>query len=322
MNFKSILKVFPPPKFLDVPFAGLSISDSAVRCIQFSKKSGRFKIEKFAEKLLPPGVVTGGQINNQAELVNILQQLKKELKLEYVKVSISEEKAYLFTAKIPVVGEKEITSAIESKIEENIPVSPAELIFDYRIFIHKEKGHLDVVVYAMPISVVQTYVETLTSAGLIIQSLEIESQEIARSLIGKKNQETVLIVNFGPEKVGLYVANKRVVRFTSTIPMKGGIEKNEEALLQELKKLYVYWHALKENLDEPENKIENIIICGEGFSDEISSYLSTHLNTRVSSGNVWTNVFDINEEVPAISFNDSLRYPAAIGLAIANYILV
>lgn len=322
MRFNKIFQAFPPPKFLDIPYAGISISDSAVRCIQFVKKNNGFHIGKFIEKQLPPGVVTSGQINNQAELVNILQGLKKELRLEHVKVSISEEKAYLFTAKIPIVKDDEVLSAIESKIEENIPVSPAELIFDYKIFIHNEKNHLDVVVYALPISVVNAYVEAIESADLTPLSLEIESQAIARALLGPQDLETSLIINFGAEKVGLYIASKGVVRFTSTIPMKGGLGDNEGVLLQEIKKLYTYWHTLKENVDEPENKIDHIILCGESFSDATASYLSSHLSTRVTSGNVWKNVFDINAEVPEIPFADSLRYPASVGLALYSEVLI
>lgn len=320
--FNKIFDAFPPPKFLDLPFAGLSISDSAVRCIQFVKRGGAYRIEKFTERPLPPGVVTSGQINNKEELVNILQELKKDLKLENVKISISEEKAYLFTAKIPMVKDEEVVSAIESKIEENIPVSPTELIFDYKIFIHHEKNHLDVVVYALPISVVNIYVDAVTSAGLSPLSIEIESQAISRSLLGPLDLETVLIVNFGEEKVGLYVASKRVVRFTSTIALKAGTTDKEGTLLQEVKKLYMYWHTLKENVDEPENKIGHIVLCGESISPETASYLSTHLATKVVSGNVWTNVFDINAQVPEISFNDSLRYPASIGLALSSETLV
>lgn len=322
MKLNKILEAFPPPKFLDIPFAGVSISDTAVRCIQFSRKKNGFHIEKFTERPLAPGIINSGEINNSAELVNILQGLKNDLRLEYVKVSISEEKAYLFTAKIPMVKDGEVLSAVESKIEENIPVSPTDLIFDYKVFVHKEKEHLDVVVYALPISVVNAYVEAVQSAGLIPLSLEIESQAIARALLGVGDTETTLIINFGPEKVGLYIANKGVVRFTSTIGMKGGLTNNEGVLLQEIKKLYTYWHTLKENVDEPENKIEHIILCGESFSDATASYLSTHLSTRVTSGNVWKNVFDINAQVPEISFADSLRYPASVGLALYSEKLI
>ena len=49
MRFNKILKAFPPPQYLNIPFAGLSISDQAIHLIQFSKKNDKFFIEKFKE---------------------------------------------------------------------------------------------------------------------------------------------------------------------------------------------------------------------------------------------------------------------------------
>ncbi len=42
MNLKKIFQAFPAPKFLDIPYAGIMISDTYVRCISFNKKNKRF----------------------------------------------------------------------------------------------------------------------------------------------------------------------------------------------------------------------------------------------------------------------------------------
>src|SRR3989344_5145922 len=145
MVFNKIFDIFPPPKFLNPSFAGISISDTFLRCIKFGKKDGKLFIEKYAERVIAPGLITSGQINNKAEIVEILKTLKKDLDLDYVRISLPEEKAYLFTAKIPMVMQEEVRSAIESKIEENEHVSGAELTFDYKLIDHRKDGHLDVV---------------------------------------------------------------------------------------------------------------------------------------------------------------------------------
>src|SRR5689334_7002004 len=103
MNLSKIFEAFPPPKFLALPCAGISITDTAVRCIQFDKKGGKLAIDKYYEKSLAPGVITSGQINNKDELINVLTEIKQKLKLDYVKVSLPEEKGYLFTSKLPIV---------------------------------------------------------------------------------------------------------------------------------------------------------------------------------------------------------------------------
>jgi hypothetical protein len=322
MKFNKIFDAFPTPKFLDIPYAGVSISDSAIRSMQFGKKGGQLYIDKYIEKPLPVGVMTNGQINNPEEIVKVLSEIKKELGLGYIKVSLPEERAYLFTAKIPIVEKEELRSAIESKMEENVPVSPLELTFDYNLFYHKQKEHLDVSVASLPISLIDQYVDMASKAGLALLSLEIESQAVVSSLLPKNNQGTTLIVHFSPDKVGLYISYYRVVLFTSTIPTKGEYANNPSFLLQEIKKLYTYWHTLKENVEKDDKKITQVLVCGEKFEDSMVSYLASHLDTPVDLGNVWTNVFDVDKNLPEISFNDSLKYSASIGLALPRDILI
>lgn len=322
MKLNKIFDSFPPPRFLSIPFVGLSISDSAVRCIQLGRKHGAFYLMKHLEKPIPPGVVSAGQINNPDELVNILESVRSELKINDIKVAISEENAYLFTAKLPVIKKEEVISAIESKIEENVPVPPTELIFDYTVLNHKEKDHLDVIVYAVPIKVIDSYVDVLSRSGFHTLSLEIESQTISRALLKSTDMETVLIVNFCLDKVGLYVSHRGVVRFSSTVPLKGDSSNNPGVLLQEVKKLYMYWHSLKENVDEPENKIEKVIVCGDSSGESIIPYLTSNLQDKVELGNVWINVFDINKTIPDMAFADSLKYAASIGLATSSDISI
>lgn len=322
MNLKKIFKEFPAPKFLDLPFAGISITDTAIRCVSFYKKNGVLHLGDHIEKPLTPGVFVGGQINNQDEIVNVLSEIKKNIKFTHVKMSLPEEKAYLFTAKIPLVDSKEIRSAVESKMEENVPVSPMELTFDYKLFPRAEKDLLDVVVSALPITLIDTYVELAEKSGFELLSLEMESQAITRAVIAPGVTKTVLIVNFGLDKVGLYVAVDRVVRFTSTISTKGEFANNPQYLVQEIKKLYTYWHTLKENIDKPERQISSILVCGEGIQKDAVSYIGSHTKTPTSMANVWTNVFDINKSIPEISYDDSMKYAPAIGLALPSKNLI
>ncbi len=322
MNLKKIFQAFPAPKFLDIPYAGIMISDTYVRCISFNKKNGVLHLEKYSEKAITPGSVVDGQINNVDELVRIISEIKKELNLRFVKMSLPEEKAYLFTAKIPMVSGEEIKSSIESKMEENVPVSPAELTFDYKLFERPEKDLIGVVVSALPINIVDSYVEIAEKSGLSLISLEIESQAVTRAVVPVNTTGTSLVVNFSKDKFGLYVSTSRIVRFTSTIQTRGESSNNPAFLMQEIKRLYTYWHTLKENVGKSDRQISQIYICGEGIDDSLVSFVSTNSKTPTSLANVWVNAFDINKNVPEISFDESLKFAGSIGLAIPSKILI
>ena len=323
MKFKNFIDSFPPPEFLDIPYAGLSISDTAVRCIQFSGNQNGFYLSKFAEKLLPEGLVTSGFINNTKEVARILQALKKDLKIQHIKVSLPEEKAYLFTTKIPKVEQKEIRGAVEFKMEENVPIPATELVFDYAVPDPKaHPDHLNIVVSAMPISVVDAYVETMKAAELSLLSLEIESQAVARALLLPDDSSACIITHFGKDKVGLYVAYRRIVHFTSTISTKGLPEGDFSYVSSEIRKLQIYWQTLKENAGDQNKKINKIIICGENLSSDLELQLGVKSKIPASFGNVWLNAFDFNKNVPEISRMDSLKYAPAVGLALSSEILL
>ena len=314
---------FPPPKFLNIPYSGLSISDTAVRCIQFEKHNAYLRVKKFAERPLPEGAVISGFINSPDEVVKIIESLKKELNLNYVKVSLPEEKAYLFTTKIPRVAPKEVRSTIEFTIEENVPLPASELSFNFGIAdVGGHGDHVDVIVSAVPTKIIDTYVETIQKTGLPLLSLEIESEAMARALIPKHDTGTRLIVHFGAEKVGLYIAYRRIVHFTSTIATTSQPQDDLTILSHEIKKLYVYWHTLKENLGDKNKHISQIIVCGERVTESIVSQLASEHDTPAVLGNVWTNACDVTHVIPPIPFADSLRYAASVGLALPNNILI
>lgn len=323
MMYKNLLEAFPPPEFLDIPYTGISISDDFIRCIRFSKKRNGLSLEKYIEKPIPLGLITSGIINDIAGLAGILKSLKEELDIKYARVSLPEEKAYLFTTTIPLVSKKEVKSTIEFKIEENVPLLASEVVFDYTITNPVDyKDELEVVVSALPIKIVDTYVESVRQAGISMLSLEMKSQAIARAILPKANKDTFIIAHFNVDKVGLYVVDKNEVHFTSTVMLESSNQDNSEFLSNEIGKLEVYWSNLKENKEENAGHVDQIIVCGESISDSMVPYLSAHHKIPVSLGNVWTNIFDLSNYVPPIQFIDSLKYAPAIGLAIPTDILI
>lgn len=317
MNLKKILSLFPPPEFLNIPYSGLSISDTAIRCLHFSRKDNNLSVSQYVEKKLSPGMVESGLINKTEEVSAILKEIKKEMNLGYVKVSLPEEKAYLFTTKIPIVKSEEIRSAVESKFEENVPVSASELVFDYFV-LNPDEGsdHLHVVVSALPLSVIDQYMKIFDDVGVKILSLEVESQAIVKAVLNEKDVNSTLIVHFDKDRIGLYVSNRGVVHFTSTISTKNLEFDFKEYVLSEIDKLYAYWHSLKVNSGQKNKKISQIVICGEEINEELVSFLEENTKTDTRLGNVWANVLDIEENLPQMSFPDSLKYAPAIGLAL------
>jgi type IV pilus assembly protein PilM len=90
-------------------------------------------------------------------------------------------------------------------------------------------------------------------------------------------------------------------------------------LVQQIKKYLDYYqsHAYLSGLPPDGRKIQKIILCGGGANlRRLSEFLSLELAIPVELANPWVNVFDQKKEIKGLSFEKSLSFATAIGLAL------
>jgi Tfp pilus assembly PilM family ATPase len=339
MKHKSFFDFFPTPKFMDMPAPGLSLNDSGLRYIEFTPTSHGLSVSHYGKAVLPSGIIEAGIIKDGESLVHVLQNFRKSFNLKYIRTSLPEERAYLFNTKLPKVSEKELRTAVEFTIEENVPLSVSEVVFDY-VVLPKKVGIVDeieVSVSVVPESVVIEYLEIFQKAGFIPLHFDVESQAITKSLISKNDHGVSLIVNWDLSKVSLYISSFNSVHFTSTTPTSyrnnktkliGATDKewlmspDIISLKEEIKKVLLYWQTQADKTGEKVNPIEKIVLCGEGSGKkELMEELSRAFNIKAELGNVWANAFSFDDYIPEISVEDSLAYAGAVGLAIPQQML-
>ena len=222
---KSFLDHIPPPEFLSMPAVGVDISDGWIRFIGFKGKGKHRMLDLYGSVPLGDGVIVDRYVNEPEKVTALLKDIKEKNDLSFVNVSLPEEKAYIFTTTIPKVSVKEIRNALEFRIEENVPVSTADAVFDYSVITKKSESnpdHIDVGVAVLPEKVSETYISIIKNAGLSVKSFDIEPRAVARAIIPEDDNRTFVVVNFKEYKTGLYIVNNGVVQFTSTISMGGG----------------------------------------------------------------------------------------------------
>lgn len=311
MLTRTFFKLFPPPKFLNIPHAGLDISDDAVRLIEYKENIHGYTIREYGTRELAPGIVDSGNIKNEAELIKIISDLAKELKITIVKASLPEERMYLFRTEVPTTDEDEIRQNIEFKLEENVPLSPLDALFFFDMIpSHITNGKPSVSVSVAPRELVDTYMRVIKSAGLTVVAFEIQPKAIAHAVINhSENTETQIIVHSMNKKTGIYIVCGGVVCFTSTIALDKG---SDNVLLQkELSRVYSYW--LDYGKGAP---ISRIILSGcDALRSLKSSHISPDPHIPVEVAKVWQNVFSNDHYIPPIKFEDSLEYAVVAGLA-------
>jgi len=216
--------------------------------------------------------------------------------------------------------------------------------------------HFDVLIIAMPKKVIDPYVLALKKAGLIPKILEIESQAIARALVRNGvSPSSLLLIDLGATRSSFIIFSGYSLRFTSSISVssqkfsdaiaknlkidlneaeklkiKSGLKEGEKIfeilspllknLIKEIKICLFYYHTHihHEHLPLDSKEVEKIFLCGGGANlKNLANFLSFELRTPVELSNPWSNILpEPLKEVPELSYEKSLSYATALGLAL------
>lgn len=267
------------PEFLTLkPQAfGLDISDLSLKIAKLERKKGGFALTTFLRKEIAPGILEKGEIKKQKDLIDIIKSSISEvrgepLKTKHVVVSLPEEKTFLQVIRLPLLKEEEVKEAARFEAENYIPFPINEVYLDSTVVkpVYDHPEYLEVLIVALPKSIVDPYVFCFKEAGLILLALEIESQAIARALV--KDQVTIssyLLLDIGATRTGFIVFSGHSIRFTSSIPVSSkeftwALSKN---LKMDLKKAEEF--KLKYGLLGPKN-VELRGRKEDGFEKEVT----------------------------------------------------
>lgn len=355
----SFANLLPPPTFMQLPSVGLDISDTSLKYIQFTPKYGRkitYQIERWGDIDIENGVLDRGKVFDVVKLASILKEVRQSIKTPFVRVSLPEERAYIFESTIrPGTPQSEIRSQLEFSLEGQVPISPRDSFFDYDIVAEKDNTlTVSVVVYAR--ETIMNYYEACKSAGLTPVAFEVEAQSISRSSLSGYDQDAHMIIDFGKTRTGVGIVYKSSLLYTSTIDI-GGSDlskslrnvlgnkpeselteiKNTQGLVpqQHDKSVYEallppmanikdeiatrlrYWHSQDKNIKS--RPIKSIILCG-GSSNlrGVTEYLTETLGVPTFRPDVWQNISFHKDFVPQIERRFSYGYATAIGLALKN----
>lgn len=350
-------KFFPVPRFLAEPSFGLDISDESLKFVELIGTKNGIRVGKYGKRKIPSGIIEAGKIKKPKLFEEILSNLKKEEGLISARVSLSEEQIYLFKLRLEKLGLKSIREGIELSLEEHVPIQAQDAIFDYEL-LNEDDQHLEVQVAVIPKNMVGEYLLVFRNSGILISSLEFEAQALARVVVKKDDLETYMVVDFGEKHTGISIISRGIVMLTSTLDVGGVmltnmIQKNfkisfEEAekmkrryglqrntvnkemfsvllngvsiLRDEIAKHFLYWNTHKDDWGKDNPPIKKIILCGgDSGLIGISEYFSVTLKNPIEIANVWTNIVDVEKYVPEISFDESLSFAVAIGLALGDF---
>lgn len=349
-------RYFPTPKFLSMSSYSLDISDQSIKYGQLCLSSEGLKLGSYGTVKIPKGVIQSGKILNKDGLSSVLIDLKKKENLKFVRVALPEEQIYLFTLSLPKINVGNLYDMILLQLEDHIPLSAADTLFDYDI-LSETDSDLFVEVVAIDAETIESYLSVFNDSGLIPVAFELEAQSIAESVIPRGEKDTVMIVDFGEARTGVSVAVNGKVIFTSTFDIGGNIftemiaknygisfdeaEKKkisfssnlskEESLFpiilnvmavlrDEINKHFSYWSTHQDENGNSRDPISKIILCGGGSCvPGFSQYLAASFKIKVEYARAWVNISKVEDSIPNMTQRESLSYVTMLGLALGDY---
>jgi len=214
-----------PPSFITLPSIGVDISDTSLKYISFSgTQIGKRSIKQYGDITIPNGVVHRGAVTDPQKLASVMAECKAQTGAEFVRVSLPEERAYLFETELKrSTPLKEMRSLLEFRLAENVPIPARDVFFDYTVLPIADESDkvMRVAVTAYAKETIQTYYEACLIAKLQPISFEVEAQAMARAVIPAEAPGAAMLVDFGKTRTGIGIVYKNTLLYTSTIDIGG-----------------------------------------------------------------------------------------------------
>lgn len=223
----SVLSRFlPPPTYITMPCVGVDISDTSLKYVLFkphARSTTKKELEIWGDIPIPNGTLNRGEIIDVNQLVLVLKEFKKITKADFIRVSLPEERAYLFETEIREnTPSKEVRGLLEFRLEENVPIPSKDVLFDYMFLENAEsRSTAQIAVAAYARETINTYHSACIEAGLRPVSFEVEAQAMARAVVPDDISGAVMLVDFGKTRTGIGIVYNKALLYTSTIDIGG-----------------------------------------------------------------------------------------------------
>ena len=242
---------------------GLDLSDRSLKIVQFKKWKDQLFLSSFIKKDIPGGIVNGGIIQDEKELISILKGALKEIKgdsltSKRVVCNLPEEKVFTRVIQLPLMKEEEIAQAIQWEAEAHIPISASEAYIDWQVIepIINHLDHIDILIAAAPRDLVNSYLSFLKNSGLQPIALEPESVAVVRSLIKPGDHKPTIIVDLGATGTNFVIFSARAIRFTAHTDVSGQLLGDTIAKDLKISEKEAHQLKIKVGLDETVKKGE------------------------------------------------------------------
>ncbi len=354
-----IRAAFAPPRYLVPPASGIDVSTSGVKAVRLAARASGITLASYAQVRLDAGAYADGEILDHEAVSGAIAVVAKQVGISSANAALPEPKSYLFETTVSGMEKAQWLLEVEQRLDEHIPLAPADAVFDVVADGPAEQGRTRVAGVGFARRVVDESLAVFDAAKVGVRSLESETFAMARALLRPDNSSTVLIVDVGKTTTKMAVLEKRVPRFATTIGIGGhaltlavqkhfGVTEQEarrvkaergivptvgnedylaamlstvSAIRDELGRRLQYWQERVAVTKQHEPVSRILLVGGNASLRGFPEYLEGALRVPVAAGDVFTNFAPRDAWLPPLDYGESLAYATAIGLALRDFAL-
>jgi type IV pilus assembly protein PilM len=266
---------------------GIDIGSSSIKIVEVKKVGGKPLLSNYAWISIE-NVLDGNEVFSASSgtfLSNSLKRLLKEGKFKSrdANVSIPAFGGLITLVEFPEIAAEDLEQAIRFEAHKYIPTSLEDVIFSWDVVSResktpilsvktniedenkqekKEPGKMQVLLVAAPKKKVAKYEQIAKDANLDLNSIEIESFSLVRSLIGN-DQGNFIILDIGLRVCNIILVEKGIIKVNRNIDSGG----------KDITKVI----ARSMNIDE--KKAERMKVAGTNFFNREMSLVFPSLTT-------------------------------------------
>ncbi|MDZ7786463.1 MAG: type IV pilus assembly protein PilM [Candidatus Saccharibacteria bacterium] len=338
------------------PLFGLDIGFSSLKVMQLERASKNkvlvtgYGVTKFDKKIINDGV-----IEDPIQLAKVTQNFFRngivgEINTDRAAIAIPASRVYNRAVTLPKLSKKDLQSAINSEVDQYIPMPSDELYIDHEILSERSDG-TDILIVASPRKIVDSYMDFAHLVGFEVASIETTIAADGRLFFeAEDNDIPTVLIDFGSISSDITIYDKSLVvtgtvpgggdTFTDLIAKKLGVSEREAdiiktkyglslskkqkeineslepilaQIIKEVRRVMRYY----EERSEQGKKIGQIVVLGGGANmPGLSDYMTSALRLPVRLCDPWQ-VLTFGKLQPPNSALKSM-YITAAGLALMD----
>ncbi len=167
---------------------GLNLSSFAIYIVELLSSRKNLIIRKMIKTEVPPNSIVKGEVKDPEILTRSLKEIWRKYKISDRKVfiGIANQKVIAKEIKIPVINDEEIKSSIQYQINDFIPISKNNIIYDYYV-VEKGDDYSRLMLVGAMKSMIDDVVSSFKNAGLLTQAIDLNCFALYRTINYIKN---------------------------------------------------------------------------------------------------------------------------------------